>query len=663
MTDLTGRIVEFLSAGRLKTALVRGESRKGLAAVDVNGRELTLNPKHVIVRHESVSDPARFGEEVQRLEQRVEGARSEIDLELLWESLDPHDRPVSLDELVREYFGEEDSAYSSALFRSIMEEPILFKLKGKTIHPLNRDQAAERRTALERRRQKKAIRDRVTSWMRETLDNPEEAAGTPEGLETVAADLEAFLVKRRTSDASQWLAQLDRERNPREMAFEILQSIGYIPADADPLLLVAGINPRFSAPALAQSENLEPFPGEESRTDFSALDAFSVDDEGTEEIDDAITLEKVEGGLRVGVHIADVACFLNVTDPLYREALDRCSSIYLPSGTVLMFPERLSTDLFSLRIGELRPTLSCLVDFDDFGKQGRWRFVPGQIRVRHRLSYAQVDESLGSAGDESWESATGRLDGLTRVLRTKREENGALNIEQPELKILADGDRVRVEVIQTSSPARRIISELMILANSLAAQYAFLKQVPIIYRAQQKPRERVAVPQEYDPVKLSKVFRHLNRSKLSTVLQPHSGLGLGGYTQLTSPIRRVVDLVIQHQLSAHLGRRALPFDQQELMEILSAAEAVQNDIKTVERKANRLYLLRFLQSEHLGRKMDAVVVLGIRSGYVVETTDLYVRGVLKGPSDLRPGDRVTVEIDAIDPDKDRLVFRLAEVEQ
>jgi exoribonuclease-2 len=167
------------------------------------------------------------------------------------------------------------------------------------------------------------------------------------------------------------------------------------------------------------------------------------------------------------------------------------------------------------------------------------------------------------------------------------------------------------------------------------------------------------VPREYDPVAYGKIFRQLEKGRFSLARQPHFGLGLPGYTQLTSPIRRLGDLVIQQQVSAQLAGRKLPFEQNELLEILTQAELGEKEVRSAERQANRFYALQFLQENLSGGSTAGVVLDKLYNGYLVELCDFFIRGRLACPAPLKPGDRVNVAIDRIDPRKNVLVFALA----
>ena len=197
----------------------------------------------------------------------------------------------------------------------------------------------------------------------------------------------------------------------------------------------------------------------------------------------------------------------------------------------------------------------------------------------------------------------------------------------------------------------------MILTNRLVAEYAASNGVAVIFRAQDPPREPINQPATYDPVALDQIFRLLTKSKLSLTPQPHSGLGLNAYTQLTSPLRRYPDLVIQRQLLAHLSGGPLPYEQQQLLEVLGSAHAVEAENRSLENSAAREFSLRYLEKRRADFDSEAIVVARLTGGYLIEPCGLPIRGKLLARWELELGDRVRVNIEGIDPEGGMVTFR------
>src|SRR5437016_3525775 len=178
----------------------------------------------------------------------------------------------------------------------------------------------------------------------------------------------------------------------------------------------------------------------EGREDLRGELIVTVDPDDVRDVDDAILVQKIRDGWRLGVHIADVAAYVEPDSPLDREARRRGNSVYLPDRVIPMLPERLSNGVCSLNPGVDRLTHSVFIHFDKHGNAKSARFVRSLIRSAHRLTYKQAYAILTAApGDQlgerlhlAWE--------LAALLRQRRFEHGALDLDFPEVKVWVDKD-------------------------------------------------------------------------------------------------------------------------------------------------------------------------------------------------------------------------------
>ena len=360
----------------------------------------------------------------------------------------------------------------------------------------------------------------------------------------------------------------------------------------------------------------------------------------------------------VGIHIADVSNFVEKGDVLDIEAAGRSSTIYLPAETVRMFPERLSTGLTSLQRGEDRPTFSLEVEFDaQFNRLG-YRIHIGTIRVARRFSYDSADEII-TGSDEAIPAAKDlkTLHAIASRLQRDRSARGAITVRRPEIQVHVDETGIHISKLDSNSPARLLVSEFMILCNSLSADFAALHHLPIIYRTQE-PRDSSSVvdSSELDPLAFEKLRKTFKRSRLSLTPGLHSGLGLTAYTQVSSPIRRYADLVTQRQFTAHLQSKPLPYDRDELLKILANAESNEQAIRSIEDQSTTYWILKYLSDEKREQPLHAVLL--DRKGSI-ELTDYYLRGKLPDPGNESPGSTIAVKIESIHPEKNEVRFRRA----
>src|SRR5437868_6639701 len=326
------------------------------------------------------------------------------------------------------------------------------------------------------------------------------------------------------------------------------------------------------------------------RDDLRDQFIVTIDPDDARDFDDAIHVEKLSnGGWQLGVHIADVAAYVEPGSALDREARRRGNSVYLPDRVIPMLPERLSNGVCSLKPEVDRLTHSVFIQFDKRGAAKSARFTRTVIRSAHRLTYKEAyailmsppSDRLGERLHLAWE--------LGALLRRKRFEHGALDLDFPEVKVWVDthGQPTRLERVENDE-SHQLIEEFMLAANEAVARELKKRAIPTIYRVHENPdSEKLG---EYREFALSfgyQVGDLTNRAELQRLLaeiggkpeeqalkvgllkslkrasydpQPlgHYGLAKTNYLHFTSPIRRYADLVVHRALGtdAPWGRPA-----------------------------------------------------------------------------------------------------------
>src|SRR5437867_3011981 len=237
----------------------------------------------------------------------------------------------------------------------------------------------------------------------------------------------------------------------------------------------------------------------EGREDLRKEFIVTIDPDDARDFDDAIQVEKIKNGWRLGVHIADVAAYVEPGSPLDREARRRGNSVYLPDRVIPMLPERLSNVVCSLNPGVDRLTHSVFVHFDKNGVVRSARFAHSVIRSVHRLTYKQayailtspLRDQLGERLHLAWE--------LAALLRRKRFEHGALDLDFPEVKVWVDkqGEPIRLERVENDE-SHQLIEEFMLAANEAVARELKKRAVPTVYRVHENPEpEKLAEYREF----------------------------------------------------------------------------------------------------------------------------------------------------------------------
>ena len=699
---LEGRIIEFLDAEELRLAYVRKQERDRLHVIDPRGRNSTVHGDRVVIVHRP-STEGEFPALARQISEKVSARQSEVDVELLWQSVGTRQRELNPSELAELFFAETTPEAESAVFRALSEDNLFFRRKGAQFLPKTEEQVLSERTRRQRQRAREEFREHVVKVLEQLLkkntDIPEESG-------VILDRIQNWLRFKTGDEIGLILEEIAGAAKARDAAYDILLRAGRVDPTLDRFLVTAGIDPHFSPTLIEAAAQLTPYTHIPARLDYQDAPAFTIDDEDTREVDDALTVRWEGDEIVVGIHIADVSAFVTKGDILDAEASRRSSTIYLPSITVPMFPERLSTDLASLRTEVPRPAFTVEVRFDKQANRAGYRIALSTINVQKRLSYDEADQIIES------DPALYTLHRIAKQLRDARSNRGAITFRRAELKIRVKGDEIQITKINPNSPSRFVVSEMMILANGLAADFASVNSIPVIYRTQE-PREPLAVENTLRPAldavdstktapwirhdpqrdlkspaldgadsmrtakspalngadstgRLSATYKSVEalaferlrktfkRSRLSLTPGLHSGLGLGAYTQASSPIRRYADLVTQRQFTAMLSGVPVPYGREELLQILAAAETAEQEIRAIEDRSTNYWLLEYLARYKRGESL-AAVVLDPKGN--IELQDYYLRGRVSGPVKLRPGEMVDVRIETIDPAKGEVRFR------
>ena len=694
--SLEGRIIEFLDAEELRLAYVRKQERDRLHVIDPRGRNSTVHGDRVVIVHRP-STEGEFPALARQISEKVSARQSEVDVELLWQSVGTRQRELNPSELAELFFAETTPETESAVFRALSEDNLFFRRKGAQFLPKTEEQVLSERTRRQRQRAREEFREHVVKVLEQLLkkntDIPEESG-------VILDRIQNWLRFKTGDEIGLILEEIAGAAKARDAAYDILLRAGRVDPTLDRFLVTAGIDPHFSPTLIEAAAQLTPYTHIPARLDYQDAPAFTIDDEDTREVDDALTVRWEGDEIVVGIHIADVSAFVTKGDTLDAEASRRSSTIYLPSITVPMFPERLSTDLASLRTAVPRPAFTVEVRFDKQANRAGYRIALSTIHVQKRLSYDEADQIIES------DPALYTLHRIAKQLRDARSNRGAITFRRAELKIRVKGDEIQITKINPNSPSRFVVSEMMILANGLAADFASVNSIPVIYRTQE-PREALAVedtlsaaldagdstktapsirrdPQRdllspaldavdstagrlggsditlsgtskaVEALAFERLRKTFKRSRLSLTPGLHSGLGLGAYTQASSPIRRYADLVTQRQFTAMLSGVPVPYGREELLQILAAAETAEQEIRAIEDRSTNYWLLEYLARYKRGESL-AAVVLDPKGN--IELQDYYLRGRVSGPVKLRPGEMVDVRIETIDPAKGEVRFR------
>jgi len=397
-----------------------------------------------------------------------------------------------------------------------------------------------------------------------------------------------------------------------------------------------------------------------------SLALWAIDNDAPHEIDDGVAISPADDGWLVSVAIAAPALWIEPGSAADDEALRRGATLYHPRYAVGMLPDALARDAASLRTDQPRPALvvEVRVTHDGAWHSPSLRFAP--VTLAAAPAYDQLDTLL--AGKQPRPLAgpldRGQLDALwqmTEAREAHRIRAGAYLLYKPDVDVRAPrGGPVQLIDASQISPARRIVTEAMVLACAAVAQLAHKAGIPVVYRSQPALRDPPLPPGLYHhPADVLPLFRCIAPGTTGLVPAPHAMLAEPAYVQVTSPLRRYGDLAVQQQLWAWWRGQPLPYSPEVLQRRMQQAEEAQKIRRSIQRKAERYFKLVWLASQRPGGRWPAHVVRPLGGGDVLVTLPQLALDAPVLARGARNGDALDVIVAAVDPAADKLELRLA----
>ena len=591
----------YEEGGDIKVATVQSASGTGDAeswqATSLSGKKIKLKAKEVWLRFEKP--------EPQALMDEANALSKDIDLQFLWDCAP--DEEFGLVDVAQEYFGAQATIpQQTALAIALQGAPVFFRRKGRGRFqraPLEQLQAGL--VALERKQKEL---EQQASWQQELV-----AGVFPETLKSQANQL-LFSPDKNTSAYKALIAACTESG---ESPAQLMIRCGAIDS---PLQYHQGMFLKAYFPNGAAHE--ESLVVEQSSLDaaiaelpLAEVTAFSIDDSGTTEIDDALSVTAlVEGGHRIGIHIAAPGLAIVKDDALDQVARTRMSTVYFPGDKITMLPDAVIQQ-FSLDEGATRPALSIYVDIDSSGAvdkdslQLRAEMVPMGANLRlENLEHLVTEESLADeAANYSYRQELSILWTAAKLLHAGRQEQRVANGLRPEQLGMVDPNvlardfhfqikdvdgvqRVEITPRQRGSILDTIVAEWMIYCNSASGRLLADHGLPGLFRTQKG----------WGPL----------RTRMQTTPGPHEGLGLEYYVWCTSPLRRYSDLVNQWQLIALAkhgitAKMVAPFPPRDatLMGIAADFEACYSAYGEYQDRLEKYWCLRWVAQDEVPKQV------------------------------------------------------------
>lgn len=455
----------------------------------------------------------------------------------------------------------------------------------------------------------------------------------------------------------------DEKRKPEGKIVEIIGHVN--DPGTDILSIVKGYDLPLEFPerVMNQAERVGKEVSEadrKGRMDLRDWEMVTIDGEDAKDLDDAVSLEKDGDNYRLGVHIADVANYVQEGSTLDKEAFKRGTSVYLVDRVIPMLPHKLSNGICSLNAGEDRLALSCIMTITPAGEVIDHQIAETVICVNERMSYTSVAKILEDKDEQErlrYESLVPlfeRMGELSGILRKKRMQRGSIDFDFPETKILLNKEGKPVEILPYDrNVATKIIEDFMLAANETVAEEFFWREIPFLYRTHEAPEEEkmkklslfinnfgyhIHMGNEIRPMEVQKLLckadgtpeealisrlalRSMKQARYTAENTGHFGLAAKYYTHFTSPIRRYPDLQIHRIIKENLRQRFYESREEHYREILpkvaQQSSMMERRAEEAERETVKLKKVEYM-AERVGEIYEGIISGITKWGVYVE---------------------------------------------
>ena len=482
--------------------------------------------------------------------------------------------------------------------------------------------------------------------------------------------LSVMKVKEQIKEGDKVLFSIrKRGEHHSEHIVDIIKSLGsseYAKSATEAYLIQNNIPVDFSAEAREQAKQYANAVIDEKqaakRLDLRDLPIFTIDGADTKDIDDAISIERIEDGYKLGVHIADVSHYVTEGSPLDNDAFERGTSVYIADKVIPMLPKELSNGICSLNPDVDRLAFSCIMEISNKGTVKKYKFAKTVIRSRVQGVYSEVNAILDNTANEAIKAKYSEvldcipvMKELADILIKKRKDRGAPEIQSSESKVICDENGICVDIKpRVQGVSEGIIEEFMLMANNSAAKTAMKKEIPFVYRVHENPpAEKIeslkstlealginplGINEKADAKTFAKllektsddprsviinriVLRTMAKAKYSEQPLGHFGLVLAEYAHFTSPIRRYADLSIHRILTDYVAKKGGDKLRKKYgdFSVRAASQATKTELSAVaaERNCEDFYAAEYMKN-HIGEEFDGIISGVLGSGLFVE---------------------------------------------
>ena len=485
-----------------------------------------------------------------------------------------------------------------------------------------------------------------------------------------------FFIRKKRSDKfskrKKYLAKVinwgNSSKKPEAIIVKCIGNIGENETEINSIIYDFDLPTEFPSDVKEETNMLNEIISEKEikkRKDLRSLDSFTIDPDDAKDFDDALSVEKENDNIIIGIHIADVSHYFNVRTDINKEAEKRATSVYLVDRTIPMLPEKLSNNLCSLKPNVDRLTYSVIIKFDSNLSIIDYWIGRTVIHSKKRFTYDEAQESINNK-DGLFHEKLNILNNIAKNIRAKRFKSGSFNFSSNEIKFRLDKEKKPIEVFRKKrKDTHKMVEEYMLLANKLVAEKIISiekkekKSYPFVYRIHEDPEESKiselknyikqfgytintnegslanslnglmkeikGKPEERSVEKFS--IRSMSKAKYSTEKEKHFGLSFRHYTHFTSPIRRFPDVMVHRLLSDYMNE-SKPKEKTYYDIMCKHSSKMEINATKAERES-----IKYKQAEYMslfiGKKFDAIISGVTEWGIYAEIVKTLCEGLIK----------------------------------
>lgn len=441
-----------------------------------------------------------------------------------------------------------------------------------------------------------------------------------------------------------------KDRYPEGKIVEVFGRRGQAGVDLEIVIKKHKLREEFPQGVIEEAKKMAvPIKEDEAgiRRDLRDWRMVTIDGEDAKDLDDAVSIEKIENGFRLGVHIADVSHYVHEDSKLDKEAFERGTSVYLIDKVLPMLPKELSNNICSLNARQDRLAMSCIMDIDDKGNVYNYEICKSTINVNERMTYTSLNKIITDKDKEEIKRYSELVEDfrlmkeLADIIRSERKSRGMLDFDFPETKIITDENSFPIEIKRFErGVGEMLIEDFMIKANEVVAEHMFWQDISILYRVHEKPETEALMKlnnvlgvfghkiqaNKAEPYVFQKLLedikgspeentialmtlRSMKHARYVPYALGHFGLASKYYCHFTSPIRRYPDLIVHRVLSLLLEgkmnekkktaveKKMIKYGEQSTMQEMKAEEA-ERELKDIKKAQ---YMKQFVGEEFTAR--------------------------------------------------------------